>query len=185
MNPVLIRPTKPIVPAALKSRAAWSLRRLFDGRIDIHDFAHPTPALHQGSMATANLPIHFGLQGFVVELGRQCGIDGRSIANVNDRRTRQSIPLRPGIVRSVNRHGQNGNLRAVRARARKPGFSSPTLPSLVRVPSGKITNISPAFKRRKLSLIPPRPMPSRSMGMASSELISHRNGAKPNRVSCC
>ena len=60
----------------------------------------------------------------------------------------------------------------------KPAWNGPISPSRVRVPSGNMTTISPRFKRRSDSLIPPSPMPSRSMGIASSELMSQRNGRK-------
>ena len=52
----------------------------------------------------------------------------------------------------------------------KPGLSGATSPSCVRVPSGKISTSSPAFRRRSVSLRPARPPPSRSMGIASKKL---------------
>ena len=69
------------------------------------------------------------------------------------------------------------------ASAVKPGRNGAIWPSRVRVPSGKISTISPRFSRRSDSLMPPKPIPSRSIGMAPTEPINHRNGAKRKSVS--
>ena len=55
------------------------------------------------------------------------------------------------------------------AKAVKPGRKGAIAPSRVRVPSGKITTISPRFSRRSDSLIPANPIPSRSIGNAPTE----------------
>ena len=52
------------------------------------------------------------------------------------------------------------------ARAVKPGRNGLISPSDVRVPSGKINTISPRFSSLSDSLMPPSPIPSRSIGMA-------------------
>ena len=69
------------------------------------------------------------------------------------------------------------------ARAVNPGRNGPIRPSWLRVPSGKINTISPRFRRLSASLMPAKPTPSRSMGMAPTEPISHPNGANRNNVS--
>ncbi len=65
------------------------------------------------------------------------------------------------------------------AKAVKPGRKAAISPSRDRVPSGKTNTISPRFNRRNDSLMPPRPIPSRSIGMASSELISQPERREP------
>ncbi len=67
--------------------------------------------------------------------------------------------------------GSNGTL-ARRANKVKPGLKAATRPSLDRVPSGKISTISPAFKRRSVSFQPDAPPPSRSIGIASRKSIN-------------
>ena len=53
--------------------------------------------------------------------------------------------------------------RSATAKTVKPGRKRAISPSRVRVPSGNISTISPRFSRRNDSLIPPRPIPSRSI----------------------
>ncbi len=64
----------------------------------------------------------------------------------------------------------------------KPGRNGAISPSYVRVPSGKINTISPRFSRFSDSLIPPSPMPSRSIGMASTEWSSQAKSRKRKSV---
>ena len=65
-----------------------------------------------------------------------------------------------------------------KARAKRRNFTI----TATHMPSGKISTISPRFKRRSDSLMPLSPRPSRSMGIASRVLISQRIGAKRNKV---
>ena len=86
----------------------------------------------------------------------------------------------PGLVRPGDPHGQQWHLGRF-ANAEKPGFRGWTSPSGERVPSGNISTISPLQPPQRF-FQPREREPSRSIGMASSDWISSRNGANANSV---
>ena len=126
-------------------------------------------------MAVANATLNFrhqiALAGRVGFLGR----DRLADVNMNRGHARQRMVAWPGLVRSVDPHGNSGTL-ARFANAEKPGFRGWTSPSGERVPSGKISTISPRLAL-SVSFSPESASPSRSIGMASSDWISSRKGA--------
>ena len=144
------------------------------------DFAGQACSLAQPTgfgVAGGDPAAHFGHQPVVIKLVISSAVNGGPnwmwiIAGTGSGRERGQESKAPSIAT-----GNSGTF-ARRAKAQNPGLNSPTSPSRVRVPSGKMSTISPRFSRRRVSLMPLSPRPSRSRGIASSELISQRNGAK-------
>ncbi len=93
--------------------------------------------------------------------------------NMNRRQAREGMVARPGLVRPVDSHGNSGTFARL-ASAEKPAFKDATSPSSERVPSGKISTISPAlrapqrfFQSRKAPVRPDRSESHRAIGSAN------------------
>ena len=134
------------------------------------------------ALALDQLRLDFGNQLLVIHGGDFRRLQPPAILNVDRRGTRPWRHRGQASNDPATAIGNTGTW-VRRASVQKPGLSGPNRPSGVRVPSGNTKTTSPRFNRRSVSFTPASPRPSRSNGMASSQVMSVRSTGTRNNES--
>ena len=124
--------------------------------------------LTQRRVALADAALDFRQQFPLVAAGDFGRQDGDAVADADGTEARKLPPARPDLKPPSTATGRMAAFERT-ANAVNPGRNGAIAPSRVRVPSGKISTISPCFSRLSDSLIPASPTPSRSIGNAPTE----------------